>query len=599
MRMAENPIESAKVTAPKTPRADADRYVGTLVGESTSTEFRLAVAHETIREQDLIAVDAEIRKPETEEREAIRVWAKVKRIERLNPLFPTESGHELAATKTSPFDTVLSLSREMVSAVCQVLGSEPLDASSSGKLNSLRYPPQPASSAYRPSSEDITRVVVGELQQDERKNRALDIAHLANRPDVDVKVDGHAIVVRHVAILAMTGSGKTWTARRVIEQLAKRNYPIVIFDPRGDYTGLADIPELRDKVTRYFAEFPLFEEDSQSVGQIINSLGYPLTPTMATRFDDVFAAAQQFYVEDAAELKQRTDWLAITLARPEIAQYGLRPNMWLIAHLAAAGEKALRDGSQPDQQQLQNWGWPGITSYSGTDARTLEGIKKRTYKAAGALTRMEQTNRKIARTGAQPLPTNKTGLVQYGRISIVALAGYTGDFQATIYSLVADAIFSARVSDELKLPALLVVEEAHNFCPGRASTAAEERSIIVTRQIAQEGRKFQVGLILISQRPGRLDETALSMCNSYVIMKMINPADQSFVRKVVESLGEDDARMLPDLDKGEAILSGEFISFPVLVKIKPPLSRGEREEKDAFVALEEAQDEIKQGAAKK
>ncbi len=70
-------------------------------------------------------------------------------------------------------------------------------------------------------------------------------------------------------------------------------------------------------------------------------------------------------------------------------------------------------------------------------------------------------------------------------------------------------------------------------------------------------------------------------------MKMVNPADQNFVRKVVESLGEDDARMLPDLDKGEAILSGEFISFPVLVKVKPPESRGEREETDAFVALEE------------
>src|SRR5687767_2847259 len=106
------------------------RYVGTLVGESTSQEFRLAVAHETIREQDIIAVDAELRSPESNVLpEQIRVWAKVQRIERLNPLFPTEAGHELAATKTDPFDTVLSLSREMVTAVCQVLGAESLDNS--------------------------------------------------------------------------------------------------------------------------------------------------------------------------------------------------------------------------------------------------------------------------------------------------------------------------------------------------------------------------------------------------------------------------------------------------------------------------------------
>jgi hypothetical protein len=98
----------------------SDRYVGTLVGESTSREFRLAVAHETIREQDIIAVDAELRQAAgSTPPERVRVWAKVQRIERLNPLFPAEAGHELAATQTDPFDTVLSLSREMVSAVCQ------------------------------------------------------------------------------------------------------------------------------------------------------------------------------------------------------------------------------------------------------------------------------------------------------------------------------------------------------------------------------------------------------------------------------------------------------------------------------------------------
>lgn len=175
------------------------RYVGTLVGESTSREFRLAVAHEAIREQDIIAVDARLRMPGSGDplgdgseapTEDIRVWAKVQRIERFNPLFPSEAGHELAATQTNPFDTVLSLSREMVTAVCQVLGSEPLEGGKGGKLDHLRYPPQPATSAYGPESGNVARVVLGELEQ--KQNRALDIAHLSNRPEVDVKVDGHA-----------------------------------------------------------------------------------------------------------------------------------------------------------------------------------------------------------------------------------------------------------------------------------------------------------------------------------------------------------------------------------------------------------------------
>src|SRR5690348_14461050 len=193
------------------PSHEPVRYVGTLVGESTSREFRLAVAHETIREQDIIAVDAELRPPDgVSPPELLRVWAKVQRIERINPLFPSEAGHELAATHTDPFDTVLSLSREMVTAVCQVLGAEPIEGTAGGKLNHLRYPARPATSAYRPTSEDTARIVLGELR--EKEGRALDIATLSNRKDVDVLVDGHTVVTRHLAILAMTGAGKSWTA---------------------------------------------------------------------------------------------------------------------------------------------------------------------------------------------------------------------------------------------------------------------------------------------------------------------------------------------------------------------------------------------------
>jgi hypothetical protein len=564
----------------------ANQYVGTIVGESSSREFRLAVAHETIREQDIIAVDAELRRPEGNvPPEKIRVWAKVQHIERLNPLFPAEAGHELAATRTDPFDTVLSLSREMVTAVCQVLGAEPLDGSAGGKLDHLRYPPQPATSAYRPDSQDIARVVLGELQQ--KQKRALDIATLSNRPEVDVKVDGHAIVTRHLAILAMTGAGKSWTARRIIEQLAQKNYPIVIFDPHGDYTGLTDVPSLKDRVQRYYAQFPIFEEDSETVAEVVNTLGYALTDTMRTRFGDVFHAASSFIVDDEDEMQQRIEWLAQTIGKQDILTYGVRPDMWLVANLAEAGEIVLRDKSGIAKRQLVDWGWNGLNNYSGTDRRTLEGIKKRTYRAAAALRRMEQTNQKIARS-AQPLPRVRTELVRYGQISVVALAGYTGDFQATIYSIIADDIFGARVSGDLKLPVLLLLEEAHNFAPARASIPAEQRAITTTKQIAQEGRKFGVGLILISQRPSRLDETTLSQCNSYIIMRMVNPADQNYVRRVVETLGEDEARILPDLDVGEAILSGQLINFPVLVKVKEPESKGEREERDAFAVLEEA-----------
>jgi hypothetical protein len=316
---------------------------------------------------------------------------------------------------------------------------------------------------------------------------------------------------------------------------------------------------------------------------------------MQTRFDAVFRIAKSFIIDDVNEMRPRTDWLARVLGKEDIRNYGVRPNLFLISNLAEAGEVALRERDNDPTliTRLVNWGWGEINNYTGTDARTLEGIKKRAAKAASALFRMEKTNQKVA-DSAVPLPVNRKELVRYGAISVVSLAGYTGDFQATIYSIIADDLFDARVQNDLKLPVLLLLEEAHNFVPAKANTPAEIRAIATTKQIAQEGRKFGVGLILISQRPSRLDETTLSQCNSHIIMRLVNPADQNFVRRVIESLGEDETKMLPSLDVGEALLAGQMINFPVLVKIKEPQSKGEREEEDAFVALRKAHAELQQ-----
>jgi DNA helicase HerA-like ATPase len=388
------------------------------------------------------------------------------------------------------------------------------------------------------------------LQQEQK--RALDIATLSNRPEVTVKVDGHAIVTRHLAILAMTGAGKSWAARRVIEQLAEKKYPIVIFDPHGDYTGLADVPSLSGRVQRYYAQFPIFEQEPETLITVIETLGWPLANTHRSMFDDLFKGAYRFISATPDELKERTEWLSDYLNNKYIADYGLKPDLFFLADFVQALVLAGKSQDGVVQSQIVEWSGQEALKVNKQTAGWLEGLPNNLRTAAKRLKQMENISRRVAKD-SKPLPTDRTQLVRYGEISIVALAGYTGDFQATIYSLVANQIFDARISNELKLPVLFLLEEAHNFAPAYANTPAEQRAIVTTKQVAQEGRKFGVGLILISQRPSRLDETTLSQCNSYVIMRMVNPADQNYVRRVVETLGEDEARMLPDLDVGEAI----------------------------------------------
>ncbi len=113
-----------------------------------------------------------------------------------------------------------------------------------------------------------------------------------------------------------------------------------------------------------------------------------------------------------------------------------------------------------------------------------------------------------------------------------------------------------------------IVEEAHNFIPSRSEGTDETPSLPTIRKMITEGRKFGTGLVLISQRPSRLDETTLAQCNSFLVLRLVNPADQRYVRQVMENLSEADARLLPTFGEGQGIVSGQAVRFPLLVQVK-------------------------------
>ncbi len=74
--------------------------------------------------------------------------------------------------------------------------------------------------------------------------------------------------------------------------------------------------------------------------------------------------------------------------------------------------------------------------------------------------------------------------------------------------------------------------------------------------------------MLITQRPSRVDETILSQCNSFLVLRLVNPRDHSFVRSVMENLSEADARLLPGFGPGQGIVSGQAVRFPLHVQVK-------------------------------
>jgi DNA helicase HerA-like ATPase len=111
-------------------------------------------------------------------------------------------------------------------------------------------------------------------------------------------------------------------------------------------------------------------------------------------------------------------------------------------------------------------------------------------------------------------------------------------------------------------PVMVAIEEAHVFVPSNESTYCSE----VISKVAREGRKFGLSLILVSQRPSRLNADVISQMGSFAISGLTHPADQNFIMEVTDEVTDELGASLPSLNPGEMILVGSFVRAPVLIK---------------------------------
>ena len=172
----------------------------------------------------------------------------------------------------------------------------------------------------------------------------------------------------------------------------------------------------------------------------------------------------------------------------------------------------------------------------------------------------------------EPLPnpfSQPEKIIQPGQVSILYLGGYDHVTQCSITAITLETLFEFRANLTNRIaPFFTVIEEAHTFIPSSREGTQDAVSLPVIRRVITEGRKFGTGLMLISQRPNRLDETIISQCNSFLILRLVNPKDQSFVRAIMENLTESDAKMIPGFGPGQGIISGQVVRFPLPVRVK-------------------------------
>lgn len=371
---------------------------------------------------------------------------------------------------------------------------------SDGSFDRVSYPPAPGQDV-----EDIEINMLNDFLGLDQKT-GLDVGTVTNY-DLNARFNLTRMFQKHVAILAMSGSGKSYGCSVIIEELLNRSagkVGIVMIDNHGEYVGFADDKKYGDKVK----------------------------------------------IVKAEEIRLSTEFVSAGL----IAS---------ITNLSDAQRRELERTIHKLRQTRRVYSIQDLID--DVISREMNDMVREAL-----LSRLNDINR-MNLFSTTNIPSEQD-YVNQGEMTIINLGGVLDQRKKQIIvSLISKKLFNMRRKEQI-CPYVEIIEEAHNFCPsGEAYENAISRPIIET--LAREGRKFHASLCLISQRPVKLSTTALSQCNTHVILRITNPSDLKHIRESAEAISSAELDMISSLKVGEALVIGEAVNYPVFFRFRTRTSK--------------------------
>ena len=358
------------------------------------------------------------------------------------------------------------------------------------------------------------------------------IGDLLSRPPdaVPVALDVRGFTSTHLAIIASTGSGKSYLAGVLLEELMMpyNRAAVLVIDPHGEYDTLQQVQNLE-----------IFREDNYKP-----KVNIFRPDRLRVRISSLTLADLRYLLPNLSEK------MHYQLGRA----YRYAQNRWeenyTLENLRQA-VREVRDGAQGEDEEIDE------------DPTTGALI----WRLGAALDGCEIFD------NFQNTDLNE--LFRPGMCTLVQLNEVASRDQQVIVATLLRRVYQACVdtkrgknqredSNYVPFPVFCLLEEAHNYAPANADAVSSD----VLKTILSEGRKFGVSVGLISQRPGRLDSDVLSQCMTQCIMRITNPIDQNRIAESVESVGRDMLKELPALSKGQVIVSGASVNTPLMLKVR-------------------------------
>ncbi|MFZ3526536.1 ATP-binding protein [Vibrio harveyi] len=369
---------------------------------------------------------------------------------------------------------------------------------------------------------------------------------------------------KHTAILGSTGAGKSGTVAAVIHSILERGqianhehwHPqIIILDPHNEY-GKAFPAHQRLSTDEGSLKLPYWLLDlEESLSLFIGK-----TEFAATSQSNIVKNAL-IEVREAAAEQLELDKSQLTVDSPipyilgdsnGLDHFGKKDGqLYTEGLIGAINQQRPNDANKKNHEDFNKV------------IRKIDSLLK-----DGRLKFMMETW-----DGAEdPLPTIVNQfLTQQTTVQIVDLSGVPNEVAGVASAAIARIVFQLKVwqteAERQNSPVLLVCEEAHRYVPNRGEAQYEAAQSAI-RRIAKEGRKYGVGLLLVSQRPSEVEATVLSQCNSWIVLRITNDADREHVRSVLPDSMSGLTKMLSGLRRQEAIFVGQAATLPTRVMIR-------------------------------
>jgi len=387
--------------------------------------------------------------------------------------------------------------------------------------------------------------------------------------EAEAFINGNKLFQRHAVVVGSTGSGKSWTTARLLEQVAELSSAnAIVFDMHGEYAAMAG-----DGFVHLRIAGPSDIEAKRSLADGVLHL-----PNWLMSYE----ALQSMFV-DRSDQNAPNQAMVMSRAIVDAKKAFLTANNHeeVLANFTIDSPVPFRiDAVLQELERLNSEMVPGVSKekqgdFHGKLSRLMQRLEgKRTdrrlgflFPPAGIADDYDWLNKVV-----ELLLGSRAAKGGKGGVKVLDFSEVPSDILPLMVGMVARLAFSVQqwLPSGSRHPVALFCDEAHLYIPQEAGSGAAENAIATFERIAKEGRKYGVGLVVITQRPAEVSRTVVSQCNNLIAMRLTNGEDQAVVRRLLpDSLGGF-GDLLPVLDTGEALVVGDAILLPTRIRIAKP-----------------------------